>query len=198
MSSVSESYNDIIERYKKECPRATPFVCACEKGHVEDVKAMIRGVSNVTAMVNEKGKNSLGNTSTPLIAAASKELSDIVKILLDNNADTATTDEGGENALYTAWDNQTTTTIVRLLLNKMELKDINHKDTSGRVPLDLYYDFNTSPIKQQLIDLIRQKGGQRADELDTDTSDNDTSNSGSGLKKRKRRKLYLTLSNLKF
>jgi len=40
MSSVSESYEALIERYEKEFPGGTPFVCACEKGRVEDVEAM--------------------------------------------------------------------------------------------------------------------------------------------------------------
>ena len=46
----------------------------------------------------------------------------------------------------------------------MKLEDINHKDTYGRTPLDLCYR-NKSSIKQQLIDLIRQKGGKRGSEL---------------------------------
>ena len=46
----------------------------------------------------------------------------------------------------------------------MKLEDINHKDRDGDTPLDRCYD-NNSSIKQQLIDLIRQKGGKRKSEL---------------------------------
>ena len=46
----------------------------------------------------------------------------------------------------------------------MKLEDINHKDIDGDTPLDYCY-YNKSSIKQQLIDLIRQKGGKREREL---------------------------------
>ena len=63
------------------------------------------------------------------------------------------------------YNKTTTTTIVQLLLNNMKLEDINHKDRDGNTPLDLCYEYNESSIKQQLIDLIRQKGGKRGSEL---------------------------------
>ena len=72
----------------------------------------------------------------------------------------------GGNALHiAAYNNKTTTTTVQLLLNNMKLEDINHKNKYGSTPLDLCYINNKSSIKQQLIDLIRQKGGKRASEL---------------------------------
>ena len=167
VSSVSESYDDINERYKKEFPRGTPFVVACEKGRVEDVEAMISGARaagmDVTAMVNEKGKDSNGSSGyTPLMAAAWYEHSTIIEILLLYNADTATTTNNyGNNALhFAAYNNKTSTITVQLLLNNMKLEDINHKNTAGNTPLDRCY-LSTSSIKQQLIELIRQKGGKR-------------------------------------
>jgi len=171
MSSVSKSSNDIIEEYRTEFPDGTPFVCACEKGRVEDVEGMIRGARaagmDVTAMVSELGTSSYGYSYTPLMIAALYEHSTIIEILLQCNADTATTDNGGWNALhYAAYNNKTTTTTVQLLLNNMKLEDINHKTTSGFTPLDVCYD-NNSSIRQQLIDLIRQKGGKRASELNS-------------------------------
>ena len=117
-------------------------------------------------MVRERGTNSGGYSHTPFIAAAEYEHSTIIEILLQYNADTATTDHIGQNALHiAAWYNKTTTTTVQLLLNNMKLEDINHKDRHGNTPLDDCYDFNNSSIRQQLIDLIRQKGGKRASEL---------------------------------
>ena len=132
---------------------------------------MIRGARaagmDVTAMVSEVGTNSNGTSGwTPLMAAAYYEHSTIIEILLQYNADTATTDHNGRNALhYAALKNKTTTTTVQLLLNNMKLEDINHKDRHGNTPLDDCYNYNDSSIKQQLIDLIRQKGGKRQSEL---------------------------------
>ena len=158
------------KQYYTEFPKGTPLVCACEKGRVEDVEGMIRGARlagmDVTAMVSEEGTGSDGwNSRTPLMAAAYEEHSIIIEILLQYNADTATTDHNGENALHiAAYHNETTTTTVQLLLNNMKLEDINHKNTIGDTPLDDCY-YNSSSIKQQLIDLIRQKGGKRKSEL---------------------------------
>ena len=162
-------YESLNEKYKNEFPKGTPFVCACEKGRVEDVEGMIRGARaagmDVTAMVSEVGKDSYRWSRTPLMAAARYEHSTIIEILLQYNADTATTNDYGWNALHLAAEyNKTTTTTVQLLLNNMKLEDINHKNTDGSTPLDLCYD-NDSSIQQQLIDLIRQKGGKRGSEL---------------------------------
>jgi hypothetical protein len=160
------------KKYYLEFPKGIPFVCACEKGRVEDVEGMIRGARaagmDVTAMVSEVGTHSGGGSGwTPLMVAAWYEHSTIIEILLQCNADTATTNNDGFNALhYAAWKNKTTTTTVQLLLNNMKLEDINHINTdNGYTPLDFCYKWNDSSIKQQLIDLIRQKGGKRQSEL---------------------------------
>ena len=170
----------LYKRYKNEFPRGTPFVCACKEGRVEDVNQFLNlhrfhayidvGTANagmdVTAMVSEVGKASDRSSWSPLMAAAWYERSTIIEILLQYNADTATTRPTGANALHIAANtNKTTTTTVQLLLNNMKLEDINHKNTYGRTPLDLCYEYNDSSIKQQLIDLIRQKGGKRGSEL---------------------------------
>ncbi len=164
------AYKTLNEKYKKEFPKGTPLVCACEKGRVEDVEGMIRGARaagmDVTAMVSELGTDSDGYSNTPLMMAAYNEHSTIIEILLQYNADTATTNNNGLNALHWAAYNKTTTTTVQLLLNNMKLEDINHKDINGDTPLDNCYEYyNNSSIKQQLIDLIRQKGGKRKSEL---------------------------------
>ena len=167
---LKELYKTLNEKYKKEFPYGTPLVCACQKGRVEDVEGMIRGARaagmDVTAMVSEVGTHSRGNSSTPLMIAAEFEHSTIIEILLQCNANTATTNNiNGENALHRAAYNKTTTTTVQLLLNNMKLEDINHINTGGDTPLDNCYKYNDSSIKQQLIDLIRQKGGKRKSEL---------------------------------
>ena len=170
----------LYKRYKNEFPRGTPFVCACEKGRVEDVNQFLNlhrfhayidvGTANagmdVTAMVSEVGTHSDGVSShTPLTVAARYERSTIIEILLQYNADTATTNYGWNALHYAAGNNKTTTTTVQLLLNNMKLEDINHKNKYGHTPLDDCYKYNYSSIQQQLIDLIRQKGGKRGSEL---------------------------------
>ena len=170
----------LYKRYKNEFPRGTPFVCACEKGRVEDVNQFLNlhrfhayidvGTANagmdVTAMVSEVGRTMYGWSRSPLMIAACSEHSTIIEILLQYNADTATTNNNGQNALHVAAsNNETTTTTVQLLLNNMKLEDINHKDRYGFTPLDYCYYINNSSITQQLIDLIRQKGGKRGSEL---------------------------------
>ena len=93
--------DELNEKYKNEFPEGTPLVCACEKGRVEDVEGMIRGARaagmDVTAMVSELGTISNGWSFTPLMAAAYYEHSTIIEILLQCNADTATTDNNGWN-----------------------------------------------------------------------------------------------------
>eukprot|EP00943_MAST-04B_sp_MAST-4B-sp1_P005702 g5702.t1 len=95
----------LYKRYKNEFPDGTPFVCACAEGRVEDVNQFLNlhrfhayidvGTANagmdVTAMVSEVGRNRYGNSVTPLMIAAWNERSTIIEILLQYNADTATT-----------------------------------------------------------------------------------------------------------
>ena len=186
-------------KYKKTFPLGTPFVVACEKGRVDDVKVMIEGARaagiDVRAMVSKLGTDSAGNSMTPLMAASYEDdHSNIIDILLYYNADTAITDNHGYNVLHWAVAMvEISTLTVELLLNNMKLEDINHKDDDGNTPLDIGYGNNDSSFKQQLIDLIREKGGKRARELLKRASNLD-----GGSNKRQKTQLYLTLSNLKF
>ena len=130
------------------------------------------------------------------MAASYEDHSTIIKLLLDNEADTGITSDNGYNVLHWAVGmNEIFTTTVELLLNKMKLEDINHINGEGDTPLDVCYDENDSPIRQQLIQLIRLKGGKRASELRKRASN---SNADDTVTKRQRTQLYLTLSNLKF
>ncbi len=161
--------SEFVCKYKKEFPNGTPLVIASEKGNVKDVEAMIEAARaaemDVAATVSEVGRTSSGTRWTPLMAAAWYERSAIIEILLQYNADTATTDADGYNALHrAAYINKTNTTTVQRLLNNMKLEDINYKNTYGKTPLDYCYE-NDSPIQQKLIDLLRKKGGKRKSEL---------------------------------
>lgn len=162
-------YESLVEKYKEEFPNGTPLVVACEKGRLDDVEALIRVAratgKNVREIVNAKGDGSNGYTSyTPLIAAVQFEHSSVVSYLLTlPEVDIAITNNGW-NALNYAANSNKTTDIVKKLLNKMKLEDINHKDNVGNTPLDRCF-FNHSPLRQEIIDLMRSKGAKRASEL---------------------------------
>ena len=183
MSSTTQAiYEALKQKYRIEFPNGTPFIVACGKGRVEDVEAMIRGASaageDIKAMVSQIGTDKYGNDDiTPLKNAVTYEQIAIIKILLQYDANPARLDSDGQNALHTAvmYGNKKKHTI-KLIIDNLKLEDINRKDKGGDTPLDhMYYDDN-SPIKQQLIDLIRQKGGKRASELENQAMDVDWNN----------------------
>ena len=154
---------------KEEILKGTPLVRACEKGSVEDVEGIIQKARaagmDVTKMVNEFGINSGGSKMRPLMAAAMNEHTKIIEILLQNNVNTAAFDDDGWNALHwAARYNKTDTNTVQLLLEHMKLEDINRINYSGETPLELC-DYNKNPIRTELADLIRGKGGLTEEEI---------------------------------
>ena len=68
----------------------------------------------------------------------------------------------GTNALHdAARNNRTTTELIQLLLTHMSLNSINKKaGFRGFTPLDWAYKYNDSPIRQEIIALLRLKGGK--------------------------------------
>ena len=118
--------------------------------------------------VNQEGKNSRGGYErTPLIIAAYEEHFQIVKYLIEQcEADpNIAHSRYGFNALHLAAGyNKKDTELIELLLTNMSLNSINKKHGVG-TPLDKAYEYNKSPIKQKIIDLIRSKGGKRASDL---------------------------------
>ena len=112
-------------------------------------------------MVNQVGIGSGGDEYTPLMAAALGEQFQVVKYLIEQGgADPNITDSSGYNALHwAAANNEKSVELIQLLLTHMPLASINNKQ-SGATPLDLAYsDYNHSPIRQEIIDLLRAKGG---------------------------------------
>ena len=60
---------ELVKNYKKQFPLGTPIVCACEHGHFQDVKVFIMscsGANNRQKYITRTGKDSSGNTCTPL------------------------------------------------------------------------------------------------------------------------------------
>ena len=65
------------------------------------------------------------------------------------------------NALHcAAYNNETTTDVIELLLTHMSLDSINKKNGGGWTPLDNAYLLNDSPLRQEIITLLRSKGGK--------------------------------------
>ena len=75
-------------------------------------------------------------------------------------ADPNIADRYGYNALhYAAGSNRTNIELVELLLTHMTLDSINKKDREF-TPLDCAYHYNRSPLRQEVIALLRLKGGK--------------------------------------
>ena len=163
----------------------TPLICACEQGHLEDVKLCITGHDveatgmTVKEMVNQVGKASDGGKYTPLMIAAKYERFHVVQYLIEqceadpNIANYSGWNDsvggaiGGWNALHVAAEsNRTNTDVIQLLLTHMSINCINKRSGTGSTPLDRAYEYNKSPNKQEIIDLIRKHGGKREKEID--------------------------------
>jgi hypothetical protein len=178
----------LIERYKREFPRGTvrrdeiptPIVCACEHGRMDDVQSFMnlhhfhkyitnrdmsgyRDDMTLKDMLSQFGTDSEGYEYTPLMMAARYEHFQIVKYLIEQGeADHNIATSAGWNALhYAVCYNITTTELVELLLTHMSLESINKKTKyGGYTPLDGTYFYNDSPIRQEVIALLRLKGGK--------------------------------------
>jgi len=164
----------VEKKYYAEFPDGTPIVCACECGRFDDVKLMITGHdvngsngnnnNNMTLKeyVSQVSKDSYGTDRTPLMAAAENGHFQIVKYLIEQGeADPNIANSYGYNALHlAAGNNRTNTELTELLLTNMTLASINKKMPGGWTPLDKAYCHNDSPIRQEIIALLRSKGGK--------------------------------------
>ena len=176
----------LIERYQREFPhgtryrdaKPTPIVCACEHGRMDDVQLFMnlhpyhkyitnrdvngyRDDMTLKDMVSQFGTNSDGEECTPLMAAAEYEHFHLVKYLIEQGeADPNIANSDGDNALhYAAFHSRTNTKLIELLLTNMSLTSINKDWGGGGTPLDWAYD-NDSPLRQEIIALLRSKGGK--------------------------------------
>ena len=162
---------ELKNKYKKEFRRGTPLVCACQHGRFDDVKLLITGhdvnssYMTLKEMVSQVGKNSRGGEYTPLIVASYQEHFQIVHYLIEHGkVDPNITNSDGLNALHAAArNNKKNTDLIDLLLNHMRIDCINKKATKEYgecTPLDCAYINNDSPIRQEIIALLRSRGGK--------------------------------------
>ena len=127
-----------------------------------EMNGVKEGNMTMKEMVNQVSKDSDGCEWTPLIAAAATDRLQIVTYLMKQcEAEPKIAGSGGWNALHCAADNnRTTTELIELLLTNMSLDSINKKNWAEYTPLDLAYLHNRSPLRQEIIALIRSKGGK--------------------------------------
>ena len=111
--------------------------------------------------MSQVGRDSDGYKWTPLMAAAGNEHFQLVQYLIEQGgADPNIANSGGFNALhFAAGYNRTNTELIQLLLTHMTLNSINKKGW-GETPLDYAYFYNHNPLRQEIIALLRLKGGK--------------------------------------
>eukprot|EP00942_MAST-04A_sp_MAST-4A-sp1_P004547 g4547.t1 len=170
----------LYRRYRQEFPRSTPIVCACQHGRMDDVELFMnlhpfhkyitncdvngyRDDMTLKEYVNQVGKSSRGYKYTPLIIAAKNEHFHVVKYLIEQgeaDPNIANRSDGWNALHFAAWYNRTNTELIELLLTHMTLDNINKRSWVGYTPLDCAYEYNGSPICQEIIALLHSKGGK--------------------------------------
>ena len=110
-------------------------------------------------MMSQVGTNSVGEECTPLMIAAWNEHFQVVKYLIEQGeADPNIANSTGWNALHlAATGNRANAGLILLLVDHMTLDNINKKSRAGYTPLDLAYRHNRSPLRQEIIALLRSK-----------------------------------------
>ena len=157
-----ELAQQLSAKYKEKYPAGTPVVVACELGLLNHLKVFVAGTDvSVKELLEKVGEDSGGYYRNTLMAAAEKERHEVLVQLLEYDVNTAITTVMGWNALHiSAFDNKKSTRWCMVsLLNKMSLESINQKNKWGWTPLDCAY-FNKGPIKNDIVQLIRQYGGK--------------------------------------
>ena len=155
------TWTPLHEKYKKDFPKGDPLIVACEKGNIEDVQKMVTSEKyNISFNINKEGKTSRNITFTPLGAAARYERLNVVRFLLENNADTSIrTKREGWNVLHiAAYYSKKTPDVVHYLMKNLPLEIINQKDNDGETPLDNAHA-SPYPIKDAIIKEISENGG---------------------------------------
>lgn len=155
------------------------LVQACQNGELDSVKALVEGHNKDTLgeMVSKEGNNSDGYPRTPLQSAAENEQFEIVEYLVktcSNKVDIIgqTLSNGWSSLHFAAWKSKKNVQTLQCLIvnyNGNIKTIINQKNDDGYTPLDCAYTWNDSPIKKDIVALLRQNGG-KADRYDKNGS----------------------------
>ena len=168
---------ELYQRYNNEFEGRSALICACGEGRMNDLSLFVNlhrfhkyiemngvkeGNMTLNEMVNQVGRSSLGWERTPLMIAARFEHFQLVKYLIEQGeADPNIANSDGYNALHgAAACNRTNTELIELLLTHISLDSINKKSRVRSTPLDYTYCHNDSPLRQEIIALLRLKGGK--------------------------------------
>jgi hypothetical protein len=159
---MDKNLDDLILKYEKEYPGVAPLLIACKKGRFDHVKLFITYDKSIS--VNKVYKHH-DCELTLLMIATMNEHFQVVKYLIEQGkADPNIASSGGYNALHSAAHIKKKK-LIKLLLTNMSFNSINKKTRDGATPLDYAYNHNDTPIRQEVIDLIREYGGRRGEEL---------------------------------
>ena len=157
-------------KYRKNYSVATPFIVACEKGVLEDVRVFLNDYRGNVKFINQKGNNSRGNPSwSGLLAACIYEKENVVEYLLRQDLIDISIvhKKTGCNGLHFAASWCTSTRILGLLLShtSCSFDIVNCRNASGRTPLDCVQD-NPNHIQNNMITMLRSHGGRTGTELE--------------------------------
>ena len=161
MKMAKKSY----EKYKKLYPASEPFIVACERGKMEDVKLFVK--YGMVKDINMVGKNSWGSTRTPIGIAAQEEQYEIVQFLLSIPnitigaiaKDCNCCSHSYTAIMWAARHNQKNLDVLNLLFNHktFSIDVLNKKNRYGNTALDWAEEYNQSSIKNDVIELLKSK-----------------------------------------
>ena len=137
----------------------TPLIIAAAHGHFHLLKYLIEQ--------GEADPNiARSNGDTPLMVAVKNTHFRTVQYLIEqcnvdpNIAVTTGIIGNGRNALHHAVaNNGTNTDLIQFLINHMTMHSINKENGYDATPLDVCYAENHGPMRQEIIALLRSKGG---------------------------------------
>ncbi len=136
IQAIYEQNNALIDKHNNK--GYLPITLACYHGNVEVVEFLADKVKNIDG-------NS--NYGTPLMASVFKKDKNIVKILLDNNANPNIPDNNGTTAMHYATMFQNYE-IVQLLIDANA--DFSMKDNTGKSAIDFAIAYNDKKLKDLL------------------------------------------------
>ena len=112
--------------------------------------------------VNQIFENRGTGRYTPLMEAVVYKHFQVVQYLIEHGeADPNIPNRTSHNVLhFAARSNRTNIEFIKLLISHMSLNSINMMNAWDQTPLDEVYFANHSPLRQEIIALLRSKGGK--------------------------------------